>query len=106
MVTSQDKPVIEAKLMKKKALKDSPAIEVGETLIGHYFDKPEIGRSFLFFGSINRDGFGRPFQTTSVTNIIDEFTFRTNNSVYKLITKEKLREINIDSILNEKESQS
>ena len=32
-----------------KALKDSPAIEVGETFIGHYFDRPEIGESFLFF---------------------------------------------------------
>ena len=44
MVTSQDKPVIEGKLMKKKALKDSPAIEVGETFIGHYFDKPKVVR--------------------------------------------------------------
>ena len=99
MVISQDKPVIEAKLMKKKALKDSPAIEVGETFIGHYFDKPEIGKSFLFFGSINRDGFGRPFQTTSVTNIIDEFTFETKNSVYYLIDKVRERDIKIEDIL-------
>ena len=99
MVISQDKPVIEAKLMKKKVLKDSPAIEVGETFIGHYFDKPEIGESFLFFGSNNKDGFSRPFQTTSVTKIIDEFTFETKNSVYYLIDKSRERDIKIEDIL-------
>jgi hypothetical protein len=99
MVISQDKPVIEAKLIKKNALKDSPAIEVGETLVGHYFDKPKVGESFLFFGSNNRDGFGRPFQTTSVTKIIDEFTFETKNSVYYLIDKVKERDIKIEDIL-------
>ena len=103
MVTSQDKPVIEGKLMKKKALKDSPAIEVGETFIGHYFDKPEIGESFLFFGSSNRDKLGNPFsgpfKTTSVTKIIDEFTFETKNSVYYLIDKSRERDIKIEDIL-------
>ena len=88
---------IEAKLIKKKALKDSPSIEVGETIIGHYFHKPEIGRSFLFLS--NRDGFRRPFQTTKVTKIIDEFTFETKNSVYYLIDKERERDIKIEDIL-------
>ena len=88
---------IEAKLIKKKALKDSPSIEVGETIIGHYFNKPEIGRSFLFLS--NRDGFRKPFQTTKVKKIIDEFTFETINSVYYLIDKERERDKKIEDIL-------
>jgi hypothetical protein len=107
MVISQDKPVIEAKLMKKKALKDSPAIEVGETFIGHYFDKPEIGESFYFFSTSTstqkafwhaRNGIV-PFQTTKVIKIIDEFTFETKNSVYYLIDKSRERDIKIEDIL-------
>ena len=107
MVISQDKPVIEAKLMKKKALKDSPAIEVGETFIGHYYDKPEIGKSFFFFvgspkpftGGLARFIMNSPFQTTSVTKIVDEFTFETKNSVYYLIDKSRERDIKIEDIL-------
>jgi hypothetical protein len=103
MVTSQDKPVIEAKLIKKKALKNSPAIEVGQTFIGHYFNKPKVGESFLFFGSNNRDTFGNPFfgpfQTSVVTKIIDENTFETKNSVYFLFDKVKEREMKIEDIL-------
>jgi len=108
MVISKDKPpVIEAKLIKKKALKDSPAIEVGETFIGYYFDKPKIGNSFYFFSTSTstqkafwhaRNGIV-PFQTTSVTKIIDEFTFETKNSVYYLIDKSMERDIKIEDIL-------
>ena len=90
---------IEAKLMKKKSLRNSPAIEVGETFIGHYFHKPEIGNSFLFFGSSNWGKFGKPFQTTKVKKIIDEFTFETTNSVYYLIDKARERDIKIEDIL-------
>jgi hypothetical protein len=107
MVISKDNPVIEGKLMKKKSLKDSPAIEVGETFIGYYFDKPKIGNSFYFFSTSTstqkafwhaRNGIV-PFQTTSVTKIIDEFTFETKNSVYYLIDKARERDIKIEDIL-------
>jgi hypothetical protein len=107
MVISKDNPVIEAKLMKKRALKDSTAIEVGETFIGYYFDKPKIGNSFYFFSTSTstqkafwhaRNGIV-PFQTTSVTKIIDEFTFETKNSVYYLIDKARERDIKIEDIL-------
>jgi hypothetical protein len=80
-------------------LKDSPAIEVGETFIGYYFDKPKIGNSFYFFGLSNGDKRGRPFQTTKVTKIVDEFTFETKNSVYYLIDKARERDIKIEDIL-------
>ena len=107
MVISKDNTVIEGKLMKKKSLKDSPAIEVGETFIGHYFHKPKIGNSFYFFSTSTstqkafwhaRNGIV-PFQTTSVTKIIDEFTFETKNSVYYLIDKARERDIKIEDIL-------
>ena len=108
MVISKDNPpVIEGKLMKKKSLKDSPAIEVGETFIGYYFDKPKIGNSFYFFSTSTstqkafwhaRNGIV-PFQTTKVTKIIDEFTFETKNSVYYLIDKSRERDIKIEDIL-------
>jgi hypothetical protein len=96
MVTSQDNKLLEGKLIKMKVLKDSPAIEVGETLVGHYFNKPTLGEGFIFFPS---ERLGVPFQTSTVKKIIDEFTFETKNSVYYLIDKVKEREIKIEDIL-------
>ncbi len=96
MVTSIDNKVIQGKLMKKKALKDSSAVEVGETLIGHYFNKPKLGEGFIFFP---HDRFATPFQTSRVTKIIDEFTFQTINSIYYLIDKSRERDIKIEDIL-------
>ena len=99
MVTSQDNKLIEGKLMKMKALKDSPAVEVGETFIGHYFNRPTLNEGFIFFPS---ERFGVPFQTSLVTKIIDDYSFQTKNSVYYLIDKAKERDLKIDDILNEK----
>ena len=70
-------------------------------------DKPKIGNSFYFFSTSTstqkafwhaRNGIV-PFQTTSVTKIIDEFTFETKNSVYYLIDKARERDIKIEDIL-------
>ncbi len=96
MVTSQDNKVIQGKLIKKKALKNSPAVEVGETFIGHYFNKPKLGEGFIFFPN---DRFATPFQTSLVTKIIDEFTFETKNSIYYLVDKARERDIKIDNLL-------
>lgn len=99
MVTSQDNKLIKGKLMKMKVLKDSPAVQVGETFIGHYYNKPTLNEGFIFFPN---DRLGVPFQTSTVKKIIDEFTFETKNSVYYLIDKVKERDLKIDDILNEK----
>ena len=96
MVTSQDNKLFEGKLIKMKVLKDSPAIEVGETIVGHYFHKPTLGEGFIFFPS---ERLGVPFQTSTVKKIIDEYTFETKNSVYYLIDKAKERDIKIEDLL-------
>ena len=92
---------------KTEILKESRAINVGDRFYGYYYDEPEVGQRFNFF--IITEIFAgkmlpRPFSTTKVVKIEDEFTFRTTNSVYKLISKEKLRDINIDLIVNEKDT--
>ena len=96
MVTSQDNKVLEGKLLKMKSLKDSTAIEVGESFVGHYFDKPTLGEGFIFFPT---DRLGIPFQTSTVKKIIDEFTFETKNSVYYLIDKVRERDFKIQDLL-------
>ena len=96
MVTSQDNKLFQGKLIKMRVLKDSPAIEVGETMVGHYFHKPTPGEGFIFFPT---ERLGLPFQTSTVEKIIDEFTFETKNSVYYLIDKVKEREIKIEDLL-------
>lgn len=96
MEISQDNKLMDGKLIKMKVLKDSPAIQVGETLVGHYFNKPKLGEGFIFFPS---ERLGVPFQTSTVKKIIDEYTFETKNSVYYLIDKVKEREIKIEDIL-------
>lgn len=96
MEISQDNKLMTGKLIKRKVLKNSPAIEVGETMVGHYFHKPTPGEGFIFFPS---DRFGVPFQTSTVKKIIDEFTFETENSVYYLIDKVRERDFKIQDLL-------
>lgn len=96
MVTSQDSKLMEGKLIKMKIIKDSPAIKVGETLVGHYFHKPTLNEGFIFFPS---DRLGVPFQTSTVKKIIDEFTFETKNSVYYLIDKVRERDFKLEDLL-------
>jgi len=96
-------------LEKTEILKESRAINVGDRFYGYYYDSPQVGQHFNFF-IMSDSKLGKiipmPFSTSKVVKIQDECTFRTRNSVYKLISKEKMREINIETILNEKESQS
>jgi len=97
-VISQDKKTIEGKLIKKKALNDSPLIGVDETFIGFYFDKPKLNHSFIFFPTDKLSAL--PLRTTRVTKIIDEFTFETINSIYYLVDKSTERNIKIEFLLN------
>lgn len=92
---------------KTQILKESRSVNVGDKFYGYYYDEPEVGQRFNFFiitEILAGKRLPRPFSTTKVVKIEDEFTFRTTNSVYKLISKEKLRDINIDLIVNEKDT--
>ena len=94
-------------LEKTEILKESRAVNVGDRFYGYYYDLPEPGKIFIFFivSDSNRGKvISRPFSTSKVVKIEDEFTFKTRNSVYKLIPKEKMRDINIDLIINEKDT--
>jgi len=96
MVTSKDNKLLEGKLIKMKSIRDSKAIEVGDSFFGHYFNKPTVGEGFIFFPT---NKLGLPFQTSIVTKIVDEFTFETKNSVYYLIDKVTDRNIKIDHLI-------
>jgi hypothetical protein len=94
----------EAKLIKMKALKESNYLSVGDAFTGYYFEKPEVGYSFVFYcqslikGDSERFSAG-PFQTSTIEEIIDECSFRTKNSIYHLLDKSTERNIIIEDLL-------
>jgi hypothetical protein len=74
------------KLYKIKSLLDIPHpnnIEEGDTRYGFTEKKPTVGESFLITSLTNW------FCTSVVTEIIDENTFRTENSIYKMEVKDE-----------------
>ena len=94
-------------LEKTTTLFESPAVNEGDRFYGYYYNEPKVGESFRFF-IMSENNRARiipsPFSTSKIASIEDEFTFRTRNSVYKLISKEQMRDITIDSIINEKDT--
>jgi hypothetical protein len=65
------------KLEKLEELPDalhSNNIEVGHIKIGEFLEKPEVGKPFYI---------GYNYRTSDVQEIIDEFTFKTYNSIYR-----------------------
>ncbi len=55
-------------------------IQIGEERIGYYFQKPEIGKPFI----MRKEEKWGCFITSPITEIIDGFTFKTLNSIYKI----------------------
>lgn len=96
---------IEAKLKKIESLNKSDFVSIGEELIGYYRYSPQVGDSFLFFRYENIKINDKllpsiPFMTSTVVEIIDEFTFKTKNSIYYLIDKTKERDIKMNYLLD------
>lgn len=57
-------------------------IEVGVVEIGYMRSLPKVGDSFIcHYDKISDYG----FRTSTITEIIDEHTFKTLNSIYKII---------------------
>ena len=57
-------------------------IPINAERIGMMKDPPEVGRCFYIHSSISSY-----FRTSTVTEIIDETTFKTRNSIYKIEEK-------------------
>lgn len=82
------------KLIKIKSFQsdtDVIYIKKDDVMYGKIFSWPVVGQSFYFGG----------IQTTEVLEIIDDRTFRTKNSIYKIITLEDERNDKIKIIVNE-----
>lgn len=69
-------------------------VKVGDINSGKMKDWPQIGESFTIVKDLYL------FQTTTVTEIIDDRTFKTRNSVYKIVTLEDERHERIKIILD------
>jgi hypothetical protein len=71
------------------------SIQEGDSFNSYYYNEPIIGEIFIFwslmYGSIT---------TTEVTEIINERTFRTKNSIYTIYKLEDERDDKINNILN------
>ena len=110
MVKSQNPKISTGgRLTKLQSINQSKFVEIGDSFTGYYYDKPEVGYAFVFFcESFVKDGETRfsagPFQTSLVKEIIDDFTFKTKNSIYHLIDKINFRNHQIGEILNEKDT--
>lgn len=87
-------------------------VKVGDVFEGYFNNWPLIGTSFYFYekyvkkaaidNSCSEDiDTYRSIQTSIVSSIFDERTFKTNNSVYKIVTVEDERDEKIKLILEE-----
>lgn len=69
-------------------------VKVGDVHSGKMKDWPQIGESFTIEKGLYL------FKTTPVSEIIDDRTFKTRNSVYKIVTLEDERHERIKIILD------
>ena len=110
-----------SKLIKIESFQEGRVLQVkkGDILNGYFFEDvkdtfssymgswsswPTVGRSFLFYvcSPENIDNSPAPVEpivTTMVTELIDDRTFRTKNSIYKIVTLEDERDEKIKIIL-------
>jgi hypothetical protein len=104
-------PNIISKLLKIDTLTDlgnKVHIKNGDVLSGYFTKWPTVGRSFQFIESTKvvhtwngniESIINMPIQTSCVIENIDDRTFKTENSVYKIITIDDERENRIKIIL-------
>ena len=79
-------------------------VKVGDVFEGYFNNWPLVGTSFLFYEKyVKKEDMDtyRSIQTSIVNSIFDERTFKTNNSVYKIVTVEDERDEKIKLILEE-----
>jgi len=76
-------------------------VKVGDVLEGYFNYWPVVGIPFSFYEKYADMDTYRSIQTSIVNSIFDERTFKTNNSVYKIVTVEDERDEKIKLILEE-----
>jgi len=84
------------KLTRVRTVSDrkNPYFDDGRVFVGYFTESPQIGRGFTFWQKNDI-----PIYTTVVVEIIDNFTFRTENTIYHLITVEEERDLKIKNII-------
>lgn len=79
-------------------------VKKGDILNGYFFDWPVVGKNFVIYTCTNEQILSSPspvipVYTSEVKEIIDDRTFRTKNSIYKIVTLEDERDDKIKIIL-------
>lgn len=96
---------IKAKITKINSLNPDgyEIIKEGQEFTSVFYEWPKIGHNFVFYEQIQNNGsvmMSSPIFTTSVVDIIDEMTFKTKNSIYRIYTRTQERDDKINNILN------
>jgi len=95
-----------AKAIKIESFQEGKVLQVkkGDILNGYFFEWPVVGKSFVIYTCSPEDINSSPAPvfpifTTEVKEIIDDRTFKTRNSIYKIVTLEDERDEKIKIIL-------
>lgn len=97
--------MIKSKLIKLKSVSDLSEdkiyVKEGQIIIGEFMLWPKIGDSFTFFRPHGQRFSERlPLHTSMVEEILDDRTFKTKNSIYKIVTLDDEREEKIKIIIS------
>jgi hypothetical protein len=97
--------MIKAKLIKLESISNLPDEKIyvkdGQIVNGVFDNWPSVGTSFVFSRPDGRTlSQTLPIITSTVEEIIDERTFKTKNSIYKIVTQEDEREEKIKIIIS------
>jgi hypothetical protein len=97
--------MIKAKLIKLKSIgdlsEDKVYVKEGQVIDGEFYTWPKVGKSFMFVRPNGKRFSERlPIHTSIVSELIDERTFKTKNSIYKIVTQEDERDEKIKIIIS------
>ena len=87
--------MLKSKLIKLKSLQHDQQfliVKEGEVVEGTFSSWPTIGDRFMFIA------YNNPIWTSAVQEIIDDRTFKTKNSIYKIVTIDDERDNKIQII--------
>jgi hypothetical protein len=81
---------------------DTIRVKKGDVLTGHYITDPIVGTNFCFIQDTQFEDmyYNNPIFTSMVVEIIDNRTFKTKNSLYKIVTIEDERDEKIKLLLD------